>query len=64
MPLGEFKKIYHMMFLKGPYINHNITLQFMLVFKLCKYFVHNNYLNIVLYLLKKETYTHEIEVRC
>lgn len=36
----------------------------MLVFKLCKYFVHNKYLNIVLYLLKKETYTHEIEVKC
>lgn len=26
MPLGEFKKIYHMMFLKGPYINHNVTI--------------------------------------
>lgn len=26
----------------------------MLVFKLCKYFVYNKYLNIVLYLLKKK----------
>lgn len=36
----------------------------MLVFKLCKYFVYNKYLNIVLYLLKKEMYIYEIEVRC
>lgn len=26
MPLGELKKIYHMMFLKGPYIDHNVTI--------------------------------------